>query len=116
MRKIILLVGILGILTSCNQKRNTYDLILYAERETPLGWIHLVVYKDSTFEYISRGIGIKDIWKGKAFIKKDSIRFKYFDSIPTVGEKAYYTEKYIDYLDGKSNGRIKIKFSKLKHE
>jgi len=90
------------------------NIILYANREAPLGWIHLTIYKDSTFEYKSLGIRTEKVWKGKALIKKDSIQFKYKDSVPIIGEKAYYTDKYVDYFEMEGNGKIKIDYSRLK--
>ncbi len=116
MQKLVIIIGVLITLASCSGKPDMENIILYADREAPLGWIHLTIYKDSTFEYQSRGIGTSKIWKGKAQIKKDSIQFEYQDSIPIVGERAYFTDKYIDYLDVGGNGKIEIKFSKLKTE
>lgn len=93
-----LYIVILLITMYCNRNKNTENNILYAEYEAPLGYIHLTIFKDSTFEYLSRGIWTHSVWNGKAIINKDSIFFEYDVSIPIVGERAYYNSKYVDFI------------------
>ncbi len=113
-QKLLILIGIPIALSACSRKPNMENIILYAHREVPLGHVHLTIFKDSTFEFETSGIGISNIWKGKAAIKKDSIKFNYFDSIPIVGERAYFDNKYVEYLD--QFERVEIKYNKLKSE
>lgn len=94
-------------------RRIDYDqFLLLSDREAPLGWIYFTVYTDSTFEYISRGLTDADIYKGKAVIKKDSIFLNYYDSIPIVGKRVFYTKDYIEFID-LNNSRLKTRLNKL---
>lgn len=113
-QKLVIIIGVLITLASCFRKPDMENIILYAHREAPLGHVHLTVFKDSTFEFELSGIATSKIWKGKAVIEKDSINFNYYDSIPIVGKRAYYNNKYVEYLDRPE--RIEIKFNKLESE
>jgi hypothetical protein len=51
-----LIFGILLIIScSTKNRENKKELLLQADREAPLGWVYLRIYKDSTFEFESRG-------------------------------------------------------------
>ena len=113
-QKLVIIIVVLITLVSCFRKPDMENIILYANREAPLGHVHLTVFKDSTFEFELSGITTSKIWKGKAIIEKDSINFNYYDSIPVVGKRAYYNNKYIEYLD--RSERVEIKYNKLKPE
>jgi hypothetical protein len=113
-QKLVIIIGVLTTLASCFRKPNMENIILYANREAPLGHVHLTIFKDSTFEFELSGITTSKIWKGKAVIKKYSINFNYYDSIPVVGKKAYYNNKYVEYLE--KFEKVEIKFNKLKSE
>ena len=47
-------------LISCNQQEKK-ETLLMADREAPLGWVYLRVYKDKTFEFESKGLERKDV-------------------------------------------------------
>ena len=98
---------------SCNKKTDNSQFLLLSDREAPLGWIYFTLYKDSTFEYVSRGLSNEDIYKGKAIIKKDSIFLNYQDSIPIVGKRVFYTKDYVEFIDLK-NSRLKTRLNKLR--
>lgn len=111
---ITFLVLILG-LTSCTTPKK--ETILLADREAPLGWIYLRVYKDRTFEFESRGLERKgDIYAGIMELKNDTIYFRYSDSIPKAGNKAILTKKFVSYFNGKYPERLEIKKNNLKTE
>ncbi len=100
----------------CNREPDYDQFLLLSDREAPLGWIYFTVYKDSTFEYISRGLRERDTYKGKAIIKKDSIFLKYYDSVPIVGTKVYFTKKYVEFVKLNEYGfnpRLETKLNKL---
>jgi len=112
---IIILILILT-LNSCNRTEKKETLLL-ANREAPLGWVYLRVYKDKTFEFESRGLERKgDIYAGTVELKNDTIFFQYSDSIPKPGNKAILTEKYVSYFGGEYPERLEIKKNILKTE
>jgi hypothetical protein len=101
-------------LNSCNRTEKKETLLL-ADREAPLGWVSLRIYKDKTFEFESRGLERKrDIYPGSFELKNDTIFFKYSDSIPKTGNKAILTEKYVTYFSGEYPERLEIKKNLLK--
>ncbi|MBV7269695.1 hypothetical protein [Winogradskyella luteola] len=97
---------------SCKGKTDMSEFLLLSDREAPLGWIHFTIYKDSTFEYISRGLIEKSVFKGKAIITKDTIFLNYNDSIPNVGTKVIYNKDYIEFLE-LDNSRLMTRLNKL---
>lgn len=105
---------ILLFLISCKKNNSQRDdFILRSDREAPLGWTYFTIYSDSTFEYISRGLREKDIYKGKALIKKDSIFLNYYDSIPNVGKRVFLAKGYLEFIDLESPYRLEIKLNKI---
>ena len=90
MRTKILILLIIGLLSSCNNQktRDKENPILVAQREAPIGWIWLNLYPDSTFEYITGGARNKRVYSGNFKINADTIFFDYKDSIPLVGSQA----------------------------
>ena len=93
-----LIIGLL-IIVSCSTKKKEEkkEILLLANREAPLGWLHLRVYKDSTFEFESSGLRTSTKYKGKALIDKYQIQFNFFDSIPKAGSIAIYDARGQDY-------------------
>ena len=114
MRKIIGIL-ILGLICeSCNHQTEKKATILLADREAPLGWVYLRVYKDNTFEFESRGLERKGIvYTGIIDLKNDTIYFHYSDSIPKVGNKAILTKNVISYFNGAYPERLEIKKNEL---
>jgi|SRR5690606_7926286 len=116
MKHIIIIVILLLNLTSCHQAENKEALLL-ADREAPLGWVYLSIYKDKTFEFKSRGLERRgDIYDGTMELKNDTIYFNYSDSIPKVGSKAILTKKFVSYFGGEYSERLEIKKNELKME
>ena len=112
---VILLILTLN-LTSCSRTEKKETLLL-ADREAPLGWVYLRVYKDKTFEFESRGLERKgDIYAGTIEIKKDTIFFQYSDSIPKAGNKAVLTYNFVSYFSGEYPERLEIKKNIMKTE
>ena len=109
MKNSIIPLLLILILTSCNQAKNR-ETILLADREAPLGWVYLRIYKDNTFEFESRGLERRgDIYSGKIELKIDTIYFKYSDLIPRAGNKAVLTEKFVSYFNGEYPEELEIK-------
>jgi hypothetical protein len=113
--RLIIIILILT-LTACNRTEKK-ETILLADREAPLGWVYLRVYKDKTFEFESRGLERKgDVYAGIVELKNDTIYFKYSDLIPKAGNKAILTEKFVSYFSGQYPERLEIKKNILKTE
>ncbi|RIJ47129.1 hypothetical protein D1614_15320 [Maribellus luteus] len=110
MKAKILILLIVGLLSSCNNQKTSdkENPILVAQREAPIGWIWLNLYPDSTFEYISGGVRNKRIYTGNFKMNADTILFDYKDSIPFIGSKALISNIHINYLNGKQNERLEI--------
>jgi len=101
-------------LNSCNPTSKKETLLL-ADREAPLGWMYLRVYKDKTFEFESRGLERKGvIYSGIMELKTDTIYFKYSGSIPKAGNKAILTKNFVSYFNGTYPERLEIKKNNLK--
>ena len=114
MRKIIGILFLVLICESCNQRTETKETILLADREAPLGWVYLRVYKDKTFEFESRGLERKgDIYAGTIELKNDTIYFHYSDLIPKAGNKAILTKNVVSYFSGEYPERLEIKKNEL---
>jgi len=71
-----------------------------AEREAPIGFNHLRVFRDSTFEFEYKGFPNSKLHTGKIRIENDTIIFKYNGSIPAFGNKAIIEGKELIYTDG----------------
>ena len=111
----IILISVLTFV-SCNQKVQK-ETILLADREAPLGWVYLRVFKDKTFEFESRGLERRgDIYSGIVELKNDTLYFKYSNSIPKAGNKAILTERFVSYFNGEYPERLEVKKSELKSD
>jgi hypothetical protein len=109
-----LIFGILLIIScSTKNRENKKELLLQADREAPLGWVYLRIYKDSTFEFESRGLRTSTVYQGKAEIDKYQIQFNYFDSIPKAGTLAIYDKNTVYYTSGEYPERVGITLTKL---
>lgn len=117
MRKIIGILFLVLICESCNQRTETKETVLLADREAPLGWVYLRVYKDKTFEFESRGLERKgDIYFGIVELKNDTLFFKYADSIPKAGNMAVLTKKFVSYFNGEYPEKLEVKQIELKFD
>lgn len=113
MKHVIIIITLSLILNSCNRSEKK-ETILLADREAPLGWIYLRVYKDRTFEFESRGLERRgDIYSGTIELKNDTIYFNYSDSIPKAGNRAILTKKFISYFNGEYSERLEIKQNEI---
>jgi len=96
--------------------KNGKGLILSADRESPLGWIYLEIYEDSSFQYTSKGLrkDLTETYSGNVEIRNDSMFFNYRDSIPKAGKIAIFNDKVVAYIDGEYPEKVEIKLNKLK--
>ena len=116
MKPIIIILILFLTLTSCN-RTDKKETLLLADREAPLGWVYLRVYKDKTFEFESRGLERSgEIYSGTVELKNDTIYFQYYDSVPKAGNKATLTEKFVSYFSGEYPEKLDIKKNILKTE
>jgi hypothetical protein len=100
------------LITSCKEEKKA---VLLADREAPLGWIYLKMYDDYTFDFISRGVlRDEDIYSGNYNIKRNTVYFKYKDSIPQAGSKAIIKDGFVSYLDGTYRESVEIKLNNIK--
>ena len=114
MKKIIGILILVLICESCNHWNEKKETILLADREAPLGWVYLRIYKDKTFEFESRGLERKgDIYAGTMELKNDTIYFHYSDSIPKAGNKAILIKNIVSYFSGEYPERLEIKKNEL---
>jgi hypothetical protein len=112
----IILFTLSFILTSCNQKEEK-ETLLMADREAPLGWVYLRIYKDNTFEFESRGLERRgNIYNGSVKIINDTLHFKYLDSIPKPGTNAILSKNSVSYFGGEYPETLIIKKNLLKTE
>ena len=110
--RFIALSLIIFFMFNCKEKSET---ILLADREAPLGWITLKIFKNETFEFISSGLrGDDEVYSGTVRLSNDTLYFKYSGKIPEIGKTAIINEKFINYIDGSYSESIKIKLNKLK--
>ena len=115
MKQAIIILTLILTLFSCN--RTEKETLLLADREAPLGWVFLRIYKDKTFEFESRGLERRgDIYSGTVDLRNDTLYFKYSDSIPRAGNKAILTEKFVSYFSGEYPESLEIKKNDLKAE
>lgn len=99
MKQIFTLILAFILILSCNRDL-IKDGILMAEREAPIGFNYLRVFRDSTFEFEYKSFPKSKFHTGKIRILNDTIIFKYDDSIPAFGEKAIINGKKLIYIDG----------------
>tara|TARA_R110000751_G_scaffold43361_2_gene100084 strand:- start:2488 stop:2796 length:309 start_codon:yes stop_codon:yes gene_type:complete len=84
------------------------DGILMAEREAPIGFNHLRVFRDSTFEFEYKSFPNSKLHSGKMKIVNDTIIFEYSDSIPAFGNKAIIDGNKLIYTNGKYSEILEI--------
>lgn len=105
----LILIGIF----SCTTDKVEKKAVLLADREAPLGWIYLEMYKDKTFKFTSKGMRDDDVYLGNYNLKNDTLYFKYNDSIPNAGSKAVIKDGYVSYINGTYPESVQIKLNKL---
>ena len=112
---VIRLVLVILVFYGCASNKQEKQPVLLADREAPLGWVHLKLYSDSSFEFISSGLRDSDIYPGTFTLHRDTLVFKYSDSIPHLkGFKAIIGKTAVSYIDGTYPESVEIKFNKLK--
>ena len=82
--------------------------LLMAEREAPIGFNHLRVFKDSTFEFEYTSFPNSTFHRGSITFIADTIIFKYEDAIPAFGDKAVIDGRYLVYTNGTYNENLEI--------
>ena len=86
----LLLAGMLLVmLAGCHDEAPT-DLLLAAEREAPIGWVRVRLFRDSTFELsLNRGS-----WKRGTFrTVRDTFLFDYLGETDSVRQRAVVNGK-----------------------
>jgi len=73
-----------------------------AEREAPIGFHHLRVFKDSTFEFECKSFPNSKIYVGRINIENDTIIFNYSGKFPAFGNKAIINKNRLIYTNGKA--------------
>ncbi len=107
MNKLLIFLFIIAMILSC--KRDLIkDGILMAEREAPIGFNHLRVFRDSTFEFEYKSFPNSKLHTGKITMENDTINFIYEDSIPAFGDKAIIDGKKLIYTNGNYNEVLDI--------
>ena len=79
-----------------------------AEREAPIGFNHLRVFKDSTFEFEYTNFPNSKFYKGTINIENDTIFFNYNGKIPQFGNKAIIHKNHLIYTNGESRETLDI--------
>jgi hypothetical protein len=98
---------------SCEDAKRDKEPVLLADREAPLGWVNLKMYKDNSFEFISSGLRDKTVYSGTFRLSTDTIFFNYRDSIPKAGKTAIISAKTVSYFAGDYPESVEIKLNKL---
>lgn len=119
----LLLFGLLFLLFKCNQHKKEINQLgkveqIFAENIYDLGEsVKLIIYTDSTYEFIvgNGGINHQKIKKfnGSCFIKSDTIYFRPFEFKYVNSEKATIKNNFIEFLGGEFPFRVKIKESSI---
>ena len=110
---LVIILLILVSCYSCDNLKQDKQAILLADREAPLGWVYLKMYRDQSFEFISRGLRDETVYPGTFRFRSDTVFFSYKDSIPKAGKTAIIRDKSVSYIDGAYPESIEIKFNKL---
>ncbi|MDT8412086.1 MAG: hypothetical protein RQ875_06470 [Vicingaceae bacterium] len=116
MKIFLSILTFLFFMVSCNseiKELGKKEIILKADREAPLGWVYLEIYKDTSFKFTSTGLIKSTHFLGKASIINDTIYFEYTDSIPRAGKIAVVIENNISYIAGKYPENLGIFLNKL---
>ena len=112
-RKLIFIFALL-LVVSCKRDLVTNGLLM-AEREAPIGFNHLRIFKDSTFEFEYTSFPVSKIHKGTIEFREDTIHFNYIDSIPAFGDKAIIDGRYLVYTHGTYNEKLEIWLDSISH-
>lgn len=107
MKTIIAITIIFFLFISCKRDKSK-NAILMAEREAPIGWNYLRIYKDSTFEFEYRSFRNSKSHEGTVRLINDTLYFNYFDSVPAFGNKAVIKRNNLIYMNGNYNERLEV--------
>lgn len=100
---------------SCLSKQRNKKPVLLADREAPLGWVHLKLYSDSSFEFISSGLRGSNVYPGRFTLHEDSLFLQYTDSIPQLrGFKAIISKTHVSFIEATYPEEVEIKLNELK--
>lgn len=70
---LVLITHLLLFITACGNRSDTIhkpSILLYAEREAPVGRVQFTAYADSSFEY---SLIPREVFKGRYVLKGDSL-------------------------------------------
>lgn len=97
---------------SCSKKNDKTKFLLLSDREAPLGWSYFTINKDSTFEFVTRGLTDRSVFYGKASITKDTIFLSYNDSIAIIGTKVLWKKEYVEFIEF-NNTKFRTRLNRL---
>ncbi len=121
-RKYFLFFGLIGLFCKCAKKEETNELVkveqVLAENIYDLiGSSKLQIYSDSTYDFTvienSPNHEKIDKYKGRCFIKNDTVFFEPFDFQYTNSTKAILKNNFIEFIQGDFPYKIKIKKSSI---
>ena len=97
---------LLVMLAGCHDEAPT-DLLLAAEREAPIGWVRVRLFRDSTFELsLNRGS-----WKRGTFrTAQDTIIFDYLGETDSLRQRAVVVENELRFIGG---GGERVDFAEI---
>jgi hypothetical protein len=87
-------------------------MLLSQKSTDSLDYAHLMIFRDSTFQYVSIRKLKENVFSGKAVITEDTIYLTYNDTVPNVGHKAHYTKDYIEFVQA-DNVKLEIKLNRF---
>lgn len=102
----LVLIAAVSLLGSCNNEKPT-DLLLAAEREAPVGWVRVRLFRDSTFELsLDRGS-----WKRGTFkMARDTFLFEYLGETDSLRQRAMVVENELRFIGG---GGERVDFAEI---
>lgn len=98
---LVLITGLLLFIVACGQRSDKLhkpSILLYAEREAPVGRVQFTAYADSSFEY---SLVPREVFKGSYVLKGDSLFLNCADS--SIGiNKVVIGEQSLQFFGKKS--------------
>lgn len=97
---------------SSNRSDKEDNLVLYAKREAPLGWLYLKLYNDGKFDFVSKGIRDESVYPGTYRIQSDTILLAFNDTVPKAGDDTLIIQNNsLTYAN--NHGGLSITLNKL---
>jgi hypothetical protein len=118
LKNFLLIVVTLILLGSCQNtpQPQPKEIIFKADRESAMGWVYIIIYKDSTFKYVLATMrsDAQQSFSGNVAIHNDSLYFHYTSNHPESGNTAIiFNKKILAFLDSDMPERFAIRLNKL---